>query len=310
MHSDDREFSPIMYKRLILSIIIVGLTLVAEVVGGILSNSLALLSDAGHVFSDLVALVLSCVAYKLAAKKSDVHKSYGYRRCQVIAAFVNGLSLFVVALMIVGAAIDRFIHPLEIHWKLMSVVAVIGFIANILVFLIMYRKDESNINLKSAVLHIVGDLLGSLAAIVSSLMIMVSGWQVIDPILSILVSVIMLRSAYQMIKTSCNILLESKPAGIDVEAVRQCIMKSFSSVQDVHHMHIWALTPSYTLMTMHVRVTDLAALGGSKGTGLVRKLKELLHTKFDIHHVTIEVESTECSDISSTDPSIVTTEQH
>ena len=296
MTSCDSNFSHGMHRRMILSIAIVAITLIVELIGGSLSNSLALLSDAGHVFTDLVALSLSCVAYKLTTKKADKKRSYGYHRLQVMAAFVNGVSLFVVAILIVFEACKRFINPVDVQWQLMMLVALFGLGTNLLVFGIMHRKHEDDINIKSAVLHVIADLLGSLAAILSSIGIMLSGWHIIDPLLSVGVSAIMLYSAWKVIKYSSNILMEGKPDHLDVEEIKQQIKLIEPAVVDVHHVHLWMLTAGYTIMTMHIRVAGEPQTGG----GFVhfrRAIKAMLQEKFSIAHVTVEIEREECSDV-------------
>lgn len=283
-----------MHKRMVLAIGIVAITLIMELIGGALSNSLALLSDAGHVFTDLVALSLSCIAYRMTTKKADNNRSYGYHRLQVMAAFVNGVSLFVVAILIVFEACKRFINPVDVQWQLMILVALFGLGTNLLVFCIMHRKHEDDINIKSAVLHVVADLLGSIAAVLSALGIMLSGWHIIDPLLSVVVSTIMLSSSWKVIRYSSNILMEGKPDHLDVEEIKQQIKLMEPAVVDVHHVHLWMLTAGYPIMTMHIRVAGYAETDDH--LHLRRTIKGMLQNKFNISHVTVEIEQEECSD--------------
>ncbi|MGN7661598.1 MAG: cation diffusion facilitator family transporter [Anaplasma sp.] len=297
MSSHNGEFSPHMHRRMVLAIVVVAVTMIVEVIGGFVSRSLALLSDAGHMFTDLVALVLSCLAYRFAVKKSDAHRSYGYHRFQVMAAFINGLSLFVVAALIVCESAKRFVYPVEVHWQVMLAVALFGLVANVIVFVILYRKGEDDLNIKSAVLHVIGDLLGSVAAVLSSLVVMISRWQVVDPLLSVFVSALMFTSALKIVKSSGNILLEGKPENIDVEAIKGLILDSIPAVIDIHHVHLWSLTTDYPIMTMHVKVEESVVGDVTGHSALLVSIKRLLHEKFGISHVTIEVECGECSDI-------------
>ncbi|KDB55258.1 zinc transporter ZitB [Anaplasma phagocytophilum str. MRK] len=295
MTSCDSQYSPSMHRRMVMAIVVVACTLVVETIGGFVSHSLVLLSDAGHVFIDLVALILSFAAYRLATKEADEQRSYGYHRFQVMAAFVNGISWFVIAALIVIESIKRFVNPVEVHGHLMLPVAVVGFAANIFVFCMMYRKGEHNLNIRSAVLHVIGDLLCSVAAIASSIIIRFSGWQIIDPMLSLLVSTVMLISAFSIVKNSSNILLEGKPYNIDVGELQRNITSAIPNVIDVHHVHLWSLTAEYPIMTMHVRI----ACGSSdvaSSVQVVKSIKKLLQEKFSISHVTIEIEHEECSD--------------
>lgn len=278
-------------KRLIYSIIIIAATMLIEVIGGIISHSLALLSDAGHVFTDLLALILSWLASKFSIKKSDLQRSYGYHRLQIIAAFVNGLTLFFIAIIIVVESIKRFFVPINVEWQVMLGVAIFGLISNILVFFILHNKCENNINIKSAVLHVMGDILGSIAAILASLIIMFTGWQLADPILSIFVSIIILNSGYKIIKNSSHILLEGTPECISTEKIKSEIMSELRDVTDVHHIHVWSLSDSYFIITMHVRIQQ-----SINHYDTLYHVKKILLDKFNIKHSTIEIEYNQCAD--------------
>ncbi|MCA4774855.1 cation diffusion facilitator family transporter [Wolbachia endosymbiont of Mansonella ozzardi] len=278
-------------KRLIYSIIIVVITMLMEIVGGIISHSLALLSDAGHMLTDLFALVLSWVAHRFSAKKSDLQRSYGYHRLQIIAAFVNGLALFLIAAIIIIESIKRFIFPVNVEWEIMLMIATLGLIANIVVFFVLHSKCESNINIKSVVLHVIGDILGSVAAILASIIIMLTGWQVADPILSVFVSVIILNSGYKILKNSCHILLEGTPEGISAEEIKSEILSKLSEVIDVHHIHAWSLSDNYFIITMHAKIKR-----GVQHTNILYGIKKILLDKFKIAHSTVEIEYGECAD--------------
>ena len=285
-------------NKLIYAILIIIFTMVIEVIGGIISNSLALLSDAGHMFTDFISLLLSWLAYKVAMKKSDSCRSYGYHRFQVVAAFINGLTLFGIAILIILESIKRFFSPEQVCWEIMMSVAVLGLIANVISFFILYRKNESNLNLKSAVLHVVGDLLGSVAAIVASIVIMFTSWQIVDPLLSVFVSIIILGGAYKIIKNSGHILLEGTPDNVDPDKIRNSICESISEVLDVHHIHIWSLTTDHPIMTMHVKLDKTNVTNNLKYSQVLVSIKRLLSTNFNITHVTIEAEYDNCADDS------------
>ncbi|OWZ25617.1 cation diffusion facilitator family transporter [Wolbachia endosymbiont of Wuchereria bancrofti] len=278
-------------KRLIYSIIIVAITMFTEIAGGIISHSLALLSDAGHMLTDLFALALSWIAHKFSAKKSDLQRSYGYHRLQIIAAFVNGLTLFLIAVIIIIESVKRFIFPINIEWKIMLIIATLGLVANIIVFFILHDKCESNINIRSAVLHVIGDILGSVAAILASIIIMLTGWQIVDPILSIFVSVIILNSGYKILKNSCHILLEGAPEGISAEEIKSKIISELPEVIDVHHIHAWSLSDNYFIITMHAKVKE-----NTQRTDILYEIKKILLDRFEIAHSTVEIEHDECAD--------------
>jgi len=278
-------------KRLIYSIIIVAITMLMEIAGGIISHSLALLSDAGHMLTDLFALILSWIAHKFSAKKSDLQRSYGYHRLQIIAAFVNGLTLFLIAAVIIIESIKRFIFPVNVEWKVMLIIATLGLISNIIVFFILHSKCESNINIKSAVLHVIGDILGSVAAILASIIIMFTGWQIVDPILSVFVSVIILSSGYKILKNSCHILLEGTPEGVSAEEVKSEIVSKLPEVIDVHHIHAWSLSDNYFILTMHAKIKQ-----NGQHTNILYEIKKILLNRFEIAHSTVEIEYDECVD--------------
>ncbi|KJV69339.1 cation diffusion facilitator family transporter [Candidatus Neoehrlichia procyonis] len=282
--------------RLVYAITVIAIAMVIEVIGGVISNSVALLSDAGHMFMDFVALVFSLLAHKIAVKKSDPYRSYGYHRFQVIAAFVNGLTLFGIAVLIIIESIKRFINPVEINWQVMLTVAILGLCSNIIAFFILYKKNEDDLNIKSAVLHIFGDLLGSVAAILSAIIIMVSKWQVVDPLLSIVVSILILYSAYKIIKNSLHILLEGTPENISTDKIKNIICKRVAGVIDVHHIHVWSLTNEHLVMTVHVKVDDVLVNNCSNHTEVLLSVKKLLNEEFGIAHVTVEVEYGNCAD--------------
>ncbi len=272
-----------MAKHLIYSIIIITITMLIETVAGVVSHSLALLSDAGHMFTDLFTLILSWLAQKFSTKKPDLHRTYGYHRLKVLAALTNGLTLFLIAIIIIIESIKRFIFPFEVEWKVMFTAAVFGLISNIIVFFILHNKCENNINIKSAVLHVIGDILGSVAAILASIIIMYTGWQVADPILSIFVSIIILNSGYKIIKNSCHVLLEGTPEEISIEKIKDTIMSEFREVIDVRNIHAWSLSDNYFVITMHVKVDK-------HGDEIVRSIKKILLEKFKIEHSSIEIE--------------------
>ncbi|GAT79061.1 cation diffusion facilitator transporter family protein [Ehrlichia ruminantium] len=285
-------------NKLVYAIFIIIITMMIEVIGGIASNSLALLSDAGHMFTDFVSLLLSWLAYKVAMKKSDSWRSYGYHRFQVVAAFTNGLTLLGIALLIILESVKRFFAPEQVRWEIMISVAILGLIANIASFFLLYRKNESNLNIKSAVLHVIGDLLGSVTAIAASIIIMFTSWEVVDPLLSVLVSIIILGSAYKIIKNSGHILLEGTPDNINPSEIRDAIYKNIPEILDVHHIHIWSLTTDHPIMTMHVKLSEVTVTDSSEYSRILISVKKLISQRFGIIHVTIEAEYDSCADDS------------
>ncbi|WFW29853.1 MAG: cation diffusion facilitator family transporter [Wolbachia endosymbiont of Menacanthus eurysternus] len=279
-------------KYLIYSIIIVIVTMLTEVIGGIVSHSLTLLLDAGHMLTDFFVLLLSLIAHTFSSKKSDLQRSYGYHRLQIIAAFVNGLILFFIVAIIMIESIKRFVFPkINIEWQIMLIVAIFGLIANVIIFFLLHSKCRSNINIRSVILHVTGDILSSLVAIFASVVIMFTGWQIVDPLLSIFVNLILLNSVYKILKNSCHILLEGTPKGISVDKIKNEIIFKLPEVMDVHHVHVWSLSDNYFIITMHARIRQSV-----QHTDILFGIKKILLDKFRISHSTVEIEYGECVD--------------
>ena len=279
-------------RRLFWAMLLTGVFMVAEVIGGVVSGSLALLSDAGHMLADFVSLALAWFAFRLGGKKPDLRRSYGYHRFQVLAAFINGLSLLVIVGWILFEAAMRLIEPPEVIGRTMLIIASAGLVVNIFSFLVLHGGDQENLNIRGAALHVLGDLLGSVAAIIAALVIIQTGWMPIDPILSVLVALLILRSAWQLVKRSAHILLEGAPEWLDCEDMQQKIIAVVPEVTEIHHVHVWGLTPQHPMLTMHVVLGEEPM----DPTPVVRQIKEVLKDRFAIDHSTIEVEFGDCAD--------------
>lgn len=265
--------------------------MVAEVIGGLLSGSLALLADAGHMLTDTVSLFLAWFAARMAHKPADTLRSYGYHRVQILAAFSNGVFFILIVVWIAYEAVQRIMNPVEVMGDIMLVVAALGLIVNLLAFFILHGAGGKDLNIRAALLHVLGDLLGSIAAITAAVIILGTGWMPIDPILSVFVALLILRSAWMVVKESTHILLEGTPPDIDVEILQKAIVDAIPDVRDVHHVHVWALTPEHPLLTLHVNVDpDVDA------TQVLQQVKKLLEDRFQIHHSTIQVEPAHCVD--------------
>lgn len=265
-----------------------GAFMLAEVIGGVLSGSLALLADAGHMLTDFASLVLAWAGFRLARRPADWKRTYGFDRFSVLVAFVNGLALFVVAAWISVEAWRRLHEPIEILGGLMLGIAFAGLLVNLAAFAVLRRGDDENLNIRAAVLHVAGDLLGSVAAIVASLVILLTGWTAIDPILSILVALIILRAAWRVVRESGHILLEGVPKNIDVRTIGRDLIETVDGVEDVHHIHVWSITQERPMITLHAR-----ALPGSDSSIVRSALRQRLELEFGIAHATIEIEQEE-----------------
>lgn len=258
--------------------------MVLELITGMLSSSLVLIADGIHMLSDVLALGLALVAVSFARKAPDDLRSYGYQRGQVLAAFVNGIILFMLTLWIVIEALGRLRDPGIVIGIPMLGVAIAGFIVNIIVAKLLHGGDEHDLNLRSVWLHVLSDLLGSVAAIVAAVLIITLGWQRADPILSLLAAVLILRSAWLVTRQSAHVLLEGTPERISLEEVRQSLV-ALQGVQRVHDVHVWGLSHRESLASLHLVVdTDVSR------DAVIVQGRTLLAERFGISHATIQIE--------------------
>lgn len=273
-------------KRLLWAMLLIGGFMVVEAIGGWLSGSLALLADAGHMLTDTASLAMAWLAARTARRPADSLRTYGYHRIQILAALLNGIGFIVLVAWITIEAVQRLMQPVEVLGGMMLVVAVIGLLVNIAAFALLHGGNGHDLNLRGALVHVLGDLLGSVAAITAAGVILLTGWMPIDPLLSLLVGLLILRSAWYVVRHSTHILLEGTPEDVDVEVLQNTLTEAVPTVQDIHHIHVWSLTPERPLLTMHVTVaeeTDTAVV--------LVQLKRILTERFAIHHSTIQIES-------------------
>src|SRR5690606_34909524 len=292
-HDHSINVNPDNKKRVFIAMLLTFGFMLAEVIGGILSRSLALLADAGHMLSDGVSLLLSWLAFIYSDKQADFKRTFGWHRFQTLAAFVNGLSLLVIAVWIIWEAAWRFYQPVEVMAKPMFVIAVLGLLVNVIVFKILQGGDHENLNLKSAMIHVMGDLLGSVAAILAAVLIYLFAWYWADPLLSLLVALLIMRSGWFVVKKATHILLEGSPDTIDIDAVKNKIISDIKTVTDVHHVHTWSLTNDKHLMSLHIQVNEHV-----DDYDVLWETKELIQHNFPIFHTTIQIEHLDCPDES------------
>lgn len=278
--------------RVQIALVLTGTFMFVELVGGILSGSLALLADAGHMLTDTMALGLAAFAFRVSSRPADSKRSFGYHRFQIIAAFVNGLSLLVIVAWILFEAVQRMIDPPEVIGRTMLLIACGGLVVNIVAFFVLHGGDQDNLNIRGAALHVLGDLLGSVAAIIAAIVILQTGWMPIDPILSVLVAMLLLRSGWHLVRRSVHILLEGVPDWLDLDDLQEKIVAAVPEITEVHHVHAWGLTPQHPMLTMHVVLEDQP----SDSTAIVRRVKQTLKSEFAITHSTIEMEVGDCAD--------------
>lgn len=277
-------------RRLLLAFGVTAGFMVVEAIGGLVSGSLALLADAGHMLTDSAALLFALLAVNFARRPPSTRHTFGWLRLTTLAAFVNAIALLFIIILIVWEAVQRFNHPQPVAGVTMMVIAVAGLLANVLAFWILHRgSEEKNLNVRAAALHVMGDLLGSVGAIIAALVIMTTGWTPIDPILSVLVSCLVLRSAWSLLKESVNELLEGAPQSIDVAALKRNMRRSLPEVRDVHHVHVW-LVGEKPLMTLHVQVVP-----PHDHDALLNRIHHFLEEHYQIEHATVQMEYQPCS---------------
>lgn len=276
-------------KVLAISFIIIGLFMVIEIVGGFIANSLALLSDGLHMFSDTVSLGVALVAFIYAEKNATSSKTFGYKRFEVLAALFNGVTLFVISIVIIVEAIKRFFAPPEVQSTEMFIISLIGLIVNVVVALIMFKGGDTNhnLNMRGAFIHVLGDLLGSVGAIIASILIWTFNFTIADPIASIVVSLLILKSAYGITKSSINILMEGTPSDIDLEQVIYTIM-GHEEIQNVHDYHVWTISNDMNALSCHAVVDKSLTIEACEQ--LLKQIEhELAH--LNIQHMTIQLET-------------------
>ncbi len=279
-------------RRVVIALVLTGAFMIVEVIGGIISGSLALLADAGHMLTDTMALALAAVAFHVGKRPADAKLTYGYQRFQILAAFVNGLSLLLIVGWILFEAVDRFRHPAEILGETMLLIAAIGLVVNLASFLVLHGGDRENLNIRGAAIHVAGDLLGSIAAIIAAIVIIYTNWTPIDPILSVLVAILILRSAWILVKRSAHVLLEGAPEWLDLDTMQERIISKVPTVIGIHHVHVWGMTPQDLMLTMHVRLQGAP----TNPTECIRHIKQVLQDEYGIGHTTVEIETEDCAD--------------
>lgn len=264
--------------------------MLAEVAGGLVSGSLALLADAGHMLTDFAALALAWFAFRLARRPADWKRTYGFDRFSVLVAFTSGLSLFVIAAFICWEAVQRLQAPVPVAGDIMVVIAVLGFIVNIGAFFVLRTGDRENLNIRAASLHVLGDLLGSAAAIVGALVIILTGWTPIDPLLSVLVALIILRGAVTVTRDSAHILLEAAPPGLEGDRVIADLERHIDGVARIHHVHAWSISKRRPMITLHA-----VPLQSAEAQAVREDIRARLRGEFHVEHATIELEDSEAS---------------
>jgi len=277
-------------KSLIAALLVTGLIFFAELIGGYISNSLALVSDAGHMLTDTMALVLALLAIIFATRPATKERTYGFYRLEILSALFNGSILTLIALYIFYQAFQRFINPSPVWSGLMLTIATIGLLANIGAAVILAGGSRENLNVRGAFLHVLSDLVSSVAVIVGGLIIQFTRWYYIDPILSVLIGILILRGAMMLVFESANILLEAAPKGMVTEEVALTI-KAVKGVRDIHDLHVWAITSGINAISAHILIEDSEA---ERASQILKEINELLKTRYAISHATFQTECVSC----------------
>lgn len=283
-HSHAPNVTATNRRRVGLAALLTGLFAVIEVIGGVISGSLALIADAGHMVTDFAALAMAWGGFVMAQRPATGRYTFGYDRVSILVAFVNGLTLFAVAFWIVWEAVHRLASPGDILAGPMLYVAIAGLVVNIGVFWILMGADRDNLNIRGAMLHVLGDLLGSAAAILAALIILATGWVAADPILSVLVALLILKSAWGLVKDSAHILLEGTPTGIDTQAIMQDLVATIDGLDAIENIRAWSITQERPMLTLDAYVGEDVHLGPINSA-----IKARLNSAFAIDYATVDV---------------------
>lgn len=288
-HGHDHSHTPAVTganeRKVLLSFMLIFAFMIVEVIGGLLSGSLALLADAGHMLTDAAALALAYAAFRFGRRAIDARRTFGYSRFEVVAGFINAITLFAIVIWIVYEAWERFQQPQSVLAGPMLGVAIAGLLVNLLVFWILTRGDSEHVNIRGAALHVLGDLLGSVGAVAAGVVIYYTGWTPIDPILSVVVSLLILRSAWTLLGKSLHILLEGAPDDATPALIEHHLMQAVPGMAAVNHIHVWSITSGRVLATMHVRPHDDA-----DARLVVRSVEHELKERFSIEHATVAID--------------------
>ena len=281
------EYRHVEQKKLIFSLCITSVVMILEILGGYLTNSMALLSDAGHMFTHMFALLIGLVAILIARKPPCHHRTFGLYRAEVLAAFVNGLFLLAIVGLIVYEAILRLLHPIEILGLEMLLIAFIGLVVNITSIMILRGSHKEDLNIRSIFYHMFADAISSIGIVIAALVIMFTDWTFIDPFVSIGISLIILVWAWGMLKDSTRILLETSPKGLNIDLISEDLKKNFSEIRELHNAHLWSITPDMLVFSAHVQINESKIQG--KQEEVISRINDYLLQKYNIIECTIQI---------------------
>jgi cobalt-zinc-cadmium efflux system protein len=281
------EYRYVEQKKLLLSFFITVFAMILEFIGGYLTNSMALLSDAGHMFTHAFALIIGLAAIIIARKPPCHHQTFGLYRAEVLAAFVNGLFLIVVVGLIVYEAVLRILHPIEILSLEMLLIAFIGLVVNVSSIMILKGAHKENLNIRGVFYHMFADAISSVGIVIAALIIMYTNWTFIDPFVSIGISVIILFWAWGMLKDSTRILLETAPKGLNIDMISDDLKKNFSEIRELHNVHLWSITPDMLVFSAHAQIESSKVQVTQED--VISKINDYLLQKYNIIECTIQI---------------------
>jgi cobalt-zinc-cadmium efflux system protein len=281
------EYQHMEQKKLLFSLSITAIVMVVEILGGYLTNSVALLSDAGHMFTHVFALLIGIVAISIARKPPCHHRTFGLYRAEVLAAFVNGLFLLVVVGLIIYEAILRVLYPVEILGQEMLLIAFIGLMVNTISIAILRGSHQENLNIRSIFYHMFADAVSSVGIVIAALVIMFTNWTFIDPLVSIGISIIILVWAWGVLKDSTRILLETSPKGLNIDIISDDLKKNFTEIKDLHNVHLWSITTDMLVFSAHVQIDQSKIQTNQED--VISKINDYLLQKYNIIECTIQI---------------------
>jgi len=284
------EYRSVEKRKLKLTMAITGAMMIAEIVGGFVTNSLALISDGGHMFTHFFALLISFSAILCANRERCRHRTFGYYRVEILSALFNSLFLFGATAWILIEGIKRILHPAPVLSLQMLSIAVIGLVVNLISAWILHGAGKDDLNVKSAFLHMWADALSSVAIILGAVVIYFTRWNILDPLLSVVIALLILGWGWQLFKDSVNILLESTPKGMDSDQVARALKDGTPEIEEITDLHIWEITSKMYSLTAHVRLNP--GTGAADMPGILAAIKKIADEQFDIEHTTIEIDWT------------------
>jgi cobalt-zinc-cadmium efflux system protein len=279
----ERDTGPAMHGRLLLALALTAAYMVAEIVGGLLTNSLALVADAGHMASDVAGLMIAMVAARLIQRPATSGRTYGLRRAEILAALVNSVALIGIVVFIAWEAVARFWSPPAVNGAGMLVIALGGLLVNLCAAWLLHPGAEHSLNVRGAFLHVLMDILGSVGVLIAGAVILLTGWQAIDPLISLVLAVLILPRAWSLLRTASDVLMESTPAHLDTREI-QGALAAVPGVVSVHDLHVWTISSGFIALSGHVIASD------APSSTILHDLQTILRTRFGIQHTTLQLE--------------------